>query len=128
MTQPPLFGDARDARDDALNRVDEAADQDWKDRALEAVYQLCQSQPVFTSEDIWELIEKPREPRALGPVMLRAVKLGYCEPGGFVNCSMVSRHAAPVRQYHSRIREAQRPGNEPRPLLSPTVTALAGER
>lgn len=103
--QQPLF-DAREARDAALVRVDEAAGSEWKDAALEAVYRVALRRSRFTSEDIWRLVEKPREPRALGPVLMRAVKLGYCAPAGFVQCSMVSRHAAPVREYVSCLRES----------------------
>lgn len=101
--QPSLFT-ATQARDEALARVEAAAPVEWREAALSAVYACCRTLSRFTSEDVWQLIEKPREPRALGPVLMRAVRLGYCRPAGFVTSGMTSRHAAPVRQYVSLLR------------------------
>lgn len=104
-TQTSMF-DAIAARDAALERVDAAADPEWKDTALEAVYQVCRTHLVFTSEDVWNAgLAKPREPRALGPVLKRATAMGWCHPTvGFVTSSMTTRHAAPVRQYRSLVK------------------------
>lgn len=79
MTQLTL-DDARRQRDAALARVDEHADQAWKQQALDAVRQVCEQRPDFHVDDIWTLTDLPstREDRALGPVMLRAARLGWC--------------------------------------------------
>jgi hypothetical protein len=91
------------ARDAALERVAAAAGSEWNDRAYEAVQRVCFNRMYWTSENVWDYVEKPREPRALGPVLKRAVRDGWCEPVGFVTSSMSTRHAAPVRQYRSLI-------------------------
>ena len=107
MTQRGLFDpdEGRARRDEGMANADDHANPDWRDRALEAVYQLAASKPVFCAEDVWERgLEKPREPRALGPVMMRAAKLGYCR--GTMqhrNSRMVTQHATPVRVYESLI-------------------------
>lgn len=92
------------ARDAALERVEAAADYEWKELADEITEYVCRHWRLFTSETIWHYgLPKPREPRAMGPVLKRAVASGWCVPEGFVTCSMASRHAAPVRQYRSLI-------------------------
>jgi hypothetical protein len=70
---------ARAGRDEALQRVDDHADPDWKDVALEAVYATARARPEFISDDVWLVGELPRtrEDRALGPVFLRAVRNGW---------------------------------------------------
>lgn len=72
--------DALAARAEALVRVDVHADPAWKDRALAAVRTVCVLRAEWHSDDIWSLtgLDEPREARALGPVVLRAVRLGYC--------------------------------------------------
>lgn len=79
MTQLSLE-DALAARDVQLARVDEHADQDWKQQALNAVHRVCELRPDFHVDDIWSLTDLPstREDRALGPVMLTAARRGWC--------------------------------------------------
>lgn len=79
MTQLSIT-DALEQRAQAIQHVDEHADPDWKDQALAAVRQVCESRADFHVDDIWTLTDLPstREDRALGPVMLRAARLGWC--------------------------------------------------
>lgn len=65
----------------ALEQVDEHADPCWKDHALDAVRYLCLVRPDFISDDIWTItrLSGTRDDRALGPVFLRAKRLGWCE-------------------------------------------------
>lgn len=66
-------------RDRALAQVDRNADQEWKDRALQAVRQVCISSAEWHSDDVWATgLDEPREARALGPVVLRAIRNGWC--------------------------------------------------
>lgn len=102
--QPSLL-DALAARDNALARVEAAAPKGWNERALDAVYALADRYDTFTSEHVWGSgLEKPPEPRALGPVLKKAVTYGWCVPGEYVKSGMHSRHLAPVRKYHSLLR------------------------
>lgn len=75
-----LFESASQAKQEALDRVDEAADPAWKEIALEAVYRTCLVRDLFISDDVWVVGDLPRtrEDRALGPVFLRAARLRYC--------------------------------------------------
>ncbi len=68
-------------RDVALDRVEAAASARWKEEALEAIFVTCCGRQTFISDDIWEAGSLPstREDRALGPVMLRAARLGWCQ-------------------------------------------------
>jgi hypothetical protein len=68
------------ARDDAVQRVDDHADVDWKDQALDAVRRTCEQRAEFISDDIWEVGNLPstREDRALGAVMRKAARNGWC--------------------------------------------------
>jgi hypothetical protein len=94
----------RAARDEALAVVG-GDDPNWKDRALEACYQVALTNRMFASDDIWRYgLDKPREPRALGPVMMRACKLGYCERTEMTRASSsVTQHAQPIRIYRSLV-------------------------
>ena len=65
----------------ALNQVEENAVDSWKTDALAAVKQTCLRLETFISDDVWETgsLESTREDRALGPVLLQARRLGWCE-------------------------------------------------
>lgn len=65
----------------ALEQVEEAADDDWKEEALAAVERTCMALPEFISDDVWTTggLESTREDRALGPILLQARRLGWCE-------------------------------------------------
>jgi hypothetical protein len=93
---------SRAAKLEGMGRVERGADEDWKRRANEALRALCREQEIFTADNVWQRIEKPEEPRALGPVMSAAVKAGWCEPTGRVLQSKIPvHHQAPVREYRS---------------------------
>lgn len=105
MTQPPLFGDGRGGRDDGMERAARGAGDDWLDRAIETVYQVALQKPLFATDDIWAAgLEPPEEPRAMGPVMARAVKEGLCERTETTRISRMARqHARPIRVYRSKV-------------------------
>lgn len=75
-----LVAKSRAARDEAIQRVDDHADTDWKEVALEAVYQTCLNRDEFISDDVWLFADIPntRDNRAFGPVMRRAASKGWC--------------------------------------------------
>lgn len=63
----------------AIKRVDENADDEWKQTALEAVRRTCEQLPEFISDDIWDQgLDSTREDRALGPILMKAKKEGWC--------------------------------------------------
>lgn len=79
MTQMTIT-DALLQRAQAVDQVDKNADAVWKDAALAAVRRVCELRADFHVDDIWTLTDLPstREDRALGPVMLKAARLGFC--------------------------------------------------
>jgi hypothetical protein len=77
--QGNLFEQAATARANALKAVADSTDEGWRIEALEAVRRTALRLPSFISDDIWESgLEQTREDRALGPVMLKAARIGYC--------------------------------------------------
>ncbi len=75
MTQDTLFA----ARDEALERVDEHADEDWKAHASDVIAMTAADLDEFTAEDVWARLDpalSTHEPRALGALMKRAAAAG----------------------------------------------------
>lgn len=67
------------AVEQVLVNVEKNADEIWKAAALEAVRQTCLNHHAFISDDIWATgLPSTREDRALGPVLMKAAKLGWC--------------------------------------------------
>lgn len=104
---------------EALIRVDSAADYTWKEAAAEAVRAVAERYVDFTTDDVWDFLESnypgvtTHEPRALGPVMIRAVKEGLCEIKTCDHCgtnkvvvtsSLRERHATDQAVYKSLVR------------------------
>lgn len=56
--------------EDALRRVQDNADPVWWEAAVRALHALALDRTEFTPDDLWTILAHPREPRALGPVML----------------------------------------------------------
>jgi hypothetical protein len=101
------FGAAEQARDRSLEQVEDHANHEWKDAALEAVYQTAREQPYLIVDDVWRrmtLEVETHDLRAMGPVMLRAASLGYIAPTQRYELSeRVSAHRNPRRVWESLI-------------------------
>lgn len=104
---------------EALIQVDTAANEEWKAAAAEAVRMVATRFVDFTTDDVWECLEtnfpavSTHEPRALGPVMMRAARDGICEIKTCDHCGTVKvvvtsmkreRHATDQAVYRSLIR------------------------
>jgi hypothetical protein len=82
MTSDPLTlfdgegPSAVQARDEAIARVEEHAPPSWMVEATRTVLRLAESRASFTSDDVWEVVGSPPEPRALGAVMQRLSREG----------------------------------------------------
>lgn len=91
------------AREEAIRTVEKNADDAWKEAALNAVFLVANTQPRLISNDVFRFVEVPREPRALGPVMRRAERIGWIEATDkFILSPAVTRHRAPVRIWRSK--------------------------
>lgn len=97
--------EARRRRDLAIKLVDRGADPEWKAAALWTVFHLCLTRPTFTPDDVWAVgLGKPREPRALGPVMLRASREGWCrKTGRVVESQIPTQHRNIIAEWESLI-------------------------
>jgi hypothetical protein len=64
----------------AILQVEQNADAEWLETALLAVERTCRKLEYFISDDVWDFgeLESTREDRALGPVMMRAKRNGWC--------------------------------------------------
>lgn len=92
--QPDLF--------DALQRVEEHADADWKDAARFALQQLAATGREFTSDDVRDAIPShitTHEMRALGPVMRAGVQDGLVVATGWTTQGRAEAHGRPRRLY-----------------------------
>ena len=77
MTRRPR-SDGRAERDEAIERVDQHAPDDWKSEARVVVSVLAYERPSFTTDDVWDrMTNRPPEPRALGAVMVWARNKGF---------------------------------------------------
>jgi len=68
--------------------------------------QIAYSMYEFTADEFWKRgLAKPREPRALGPVLSMLQRDGFIKATDrLINTSQVLRHAAPVRVWKSLVR------------------------
>ena len=109
---------AKNAKLEAMTRVNDNANTSWKNLMLSLVTKTARQMPSFTTDDVferfWSLPEETRpethDRRALGPVMLKAAKLGICRKsdGPWVPTARASRHAAPLQVWKSLIYEVKR--------------------
>lgn len=83
MTETPTLFDAipiqaaRTERDIALVRVEQAAPDEWKERAWSWLCSYLETHPSFFPDDAWaEGLEPPPELRAFGPIVQRAAREG----------------------------------------------------
>ena len=87
---------ARAARDESIAQVDAAADAAWRVTAKTALWALIRTGAEFSTDDLWDGgLPKPREPRALGPVILAAKRKGYIVDTGRMVQSRY-RHATKI--------------------------------
>lgn len=101
--RPDPLARARHQAERAMERAAAHADQAWLDEALEAVRRTCLRLEDFIGDDVWETgLSMPREARALGPVMMRAARLGYCVRTDRVRPSVRS-HGSPKPVWKSRL-------------------------
>jgi hypothetical protein len=107
---PSLFdpdeGDRR--REDGIARADEHAPPDWKAMAETAIASIppCEA----TTDIVWDYLAqvgapKPHEPRAMGAVMRKMARAGYCEPTDrFAPTKIPSAHRSPIRVWRFGLR------------------------
>lgn len=95
------------ARETAIEQVDDAASVTWKAEAFVAVAHVCETREEFTTDAVWALLDErkvgiPREPRAMGAIMRKAVAAGLCLPTDRTSKSVrVECHRRPLQIWQS---------------------------
>jgi hypothetical protein len=79
--------EARAAADAAIERAGAGSGEDWQRVALAAIERIARSQETLTTDDVWEHVEAPSEPRAVGCAMRRAAREGLIRKTGRVKPS-----------------------------------------
>lgn len=71
-------------RDQALTQVADAADPNWMAAAWDAVVEYLRTHETLFVDDFWAetRLQRPKESRALGPVILRAAREGIMKKSG----------------------------------------------
>lgn len=96
---------AKAARNEAMSRVEENAAPTFNEEALAWVGILLCANKEYTSDLFWgsDLGTAPEthEPRALGPVHAKAVRLGWMEGVGWMKSDRPECHARDIRVYKS---------------------------
>ena len=108
--QPSLFDVAAGitARDKAIAQVEANADPTWKTQARNAIRWLVRSRLEFTTDDVWQEMadrryELPREPRAIGALMVEAAREGLIEATDrYVPSARPDCHRRPVKVWRVR--------------------------
>ena len=102
--QQSLFEDRRaaaiEARDQALDNVERGAPPVWLDQAEVIVRSLARSHEPFSTDDVWDYLAVPPEPRAMGAVINRLSRQGVIrKTGRYIQSSRRENHARPVCQW-----------------------------
>lgn len=76
-----LIQEADKAKHEAIDRVEANASPQWLTACYSVITQVAFSRDIFTSDDIWDALDRakvdaPAEPRALGSVMRQAMRDG----------------------------------------------------
>lgn len=97
-----------------MARVDKNANVRWVALADKAIHKLALERDTLTADDVWWALSAretggdfhawTHEPRALGPRMLAAARLGWIRKGGTVLSTRGARHQAPIQVWTSLLR------------------------
>lgn len=99
---------AEQVRERAIDAVGQAADEAWRNAALQAVQDVATNMVEFTTDDVFEMLTalpvQTHEARAMGAVMRLAQRLEWCQvTERFVKSRRVSRHRAPIQVWRSNL-------------------------
>jgi hypothetical protein len=101
---------AHAAKLDGMKRSEDNADESWSALMLKMVNMTCTEQLIFSADDVFERADgvdnfpSTHDTRAFGPVMNRAVKLGYCEPTDrVIKSRRPSNHHRPIALWRSNL-------------------------
>ena len=95
------------ARDAALAQV-EVHSAPWRVVAFDALVAVARDRTTLSSEDVWARLAEwgvspPPEPRAIGPVIVRAVREGVLVHDGYENSTKREHHRDVQSRYRSLV-------------------------
>lgn len=92
------FDRARRERDEGIARADDHAEPEWRDLAWAFLTAYLERHPTMFADDLWTAgLPKTGNNRALGPLIMRAAKLGLIVKTGDYRPSVSSHlNAKPV--------------------------------
>ena len=99
-----------ETKEEAINRVDRAANRKFKAEAALAIEALAKQLPKFTADQVWQALKNsevpfPKEPRILGAMMLKASRSGIIKATNkHIMSTKASNHQRPVRVWKSLIK------------------------
>jgi hypothetical protein len=105
--EPDLLSMIAEIREEAINRVEENADSEWKAAAYETGFRLAVAHETLTSNDIFDAMPRTvrtHDPRAMGPVLLALKRDGILEATDrFTTSTSLVAHGRPTRIWQSRM-------------------------
>jgi len=92
-------------RNRGMRRVSAGVSEEWKAEALTKLFYVACERAQFTADDVWDRgCAKPDEPRAMGPIFMRAKSLGWIVPTeNFAASRYTTQHARPIRVWKSLV-------------------------
>lgn len=104
MNHQTLFDELSAVTNEAIDRVEHNANEQWMKTALNVVEMLSMQLYGFTTDDVWEWMNDlypnstTHEPRAMGAVMRRAAQHKLCAPTDrYIKSVRTSCHQRPIR-------------------------------
>lgn len=100
-TPPPMREDGRELRDRALAQVEANAKAEWNAKARAMLLSFAARGRPFTTDDFWDGgLEKPREPRAIGHIIMWGCREKLIKwTGSLVKCRYASRHHTDIKEW-----------------------------
>lgn len=104
FAEDSLFG-ARLQANLAMQQVEANTADEWREVAKRAIMALAHMRPSWTSDDVWDYLERVsqvpvHDNRALGPVLSGLHREKLIEPTGHYEPSR-RRHCAPIRVWRA---------------------------
>jgi hypothetical protein len=108
---------AQTAKRLGMAQVKRHANPEWMELMLDLVWEVCLTYRQFTTDEVYDkyfAIPKEKRPwthddRAMGPVMARAAKLGFCKLANMrpIPSRRRTLHASPISVWDSLIYEGE---------------------
>ena len=96
-------------KEEAINRAEQGGSDTWITNAHKVMEHLANNYREFTSDEFWELIEKPKEPRVSGAIFRWAFERGMIEPTNeYISSTQKANHMRPIRVWRSLVYQENR--------------------